>query len=192
MNVRRKTLVYVLFLLCFVLGASSAQAQAAQPAAGLKPEVIRTIESAEGHVMALAEKFPADKYGWHPEGARSTAETFMHIASGNYAYANALGNPRPEGVTSDSLAKITDKTQVIETLKKSFAHLKAAVENVSDPDKTTKLRGRDWTMREIMLTAAAHDHEHLGQLIAYARMSGIVPPWSEEQARPAAPAKPGN
>ncbi|HUK54960.1 MAG TPA: DinB family protein [Candidatus Binatia bacterium] len=169
-----------------------AQAPAAPVAAGLKPEVIRTIESAENHVMALAERFPADKYAWHPEGARSTGEVFMHIASGNYSYANAMGTPRPEGVTSDSLAKITEKAQIIEALKKSFAHLKAAVNNVSDPDKTTKMRGRDWTMREIMLTAAAHDHEHLGQLIAYARENGIVPPWSEEQARPAAPSKPGN
>lgn len=183
---------FALLAVFCLLVTARAQAQAAQPAAGLKPEVIRTIESAEGHVMALAEKFPADKYSWHPEGARSTAEAFMHIVSGNYTYANALGNPRPEGVTNDSLSKIADKAQVIEALKKSFAHLKAAIENVSDADKTTKLRGRDWTMREVMLAAAAHDHEHLGQLIAYARVNGIVPPWSEEQARPAAPSKPGN
>jgi hypothetical protein len=24
-----------------------------------------------------------------------------------------------------------------------------------------------------------HDNEHMGQLVAYARMNGIVPPWSE-------------
>jgi uncharacterized damage-inducible protein DinB len=25
---------------------------------------------------------------------------------------------------------------------------------------------------------ATHNHEHLGQMIAYARMNGIAPPWS--------------
>jgi hypothetical protein len=28
--------------------------------------------------------------------------------------------------------------------------------------------------------AVTHLHEHLGQLIAYARMNGIKPPWSKE------------
>jgi hypothetical protein len=26
---------------------------------------------------------------------------------------------------------------------------------------------------------ATHAHEHLGQSIAYARMNGVVPPWSQ-------------
>ena len=169
-----------------VLASANARAQApgtsgqVAAAGDVKAEVIRTIESAEGHVMALAEKFPAEKYSWHPENARSTGEAFIHIASGNFAYAAALGTPRPEGVTGESLAKLTDKAQIIETLKKSFAHLKAAVNGVSDPEKTVKFRGKDTTYREIMMIAASHDHEHLGQLIAYARVNGIVPPWSEK------------
>lgn len=32
-----------------------------------------------------------------------------------------------------------------------------------------------------------HSHEHLGQSIAYARMNGIAPPWSE--GPPPAPEK---
>jgi hypothetical protein len=32
----------------------------------------------------------------------------------------------------------------------------------------------------VMITALAeHCHEHLGQLIAYARMNGVTPPWSK-------------
>ena len=30
----------------------------------------------------------------------------------------------------------------------------------------------------VRLAEVAHAHEHLGQLIAYARMNGITPPWS--------------
>ena len=44
----------------------------------------------------------------------------------------------------------------------------------------------DWfggknTQRGILLFTMRHMAEHLGQLIAYARMNGIVPPWTEEQ-----------
>jgi hypothetical protein len=41
-----------------------------------------------------------------------------------------------------------------------------------------KLFGRDATVREVLFTMSNHVHEHLGQSIAYARMNGIVPPWS--------------
>jgi hypothetical protein len=29
-----------------------------------------------------------------------------------------------------------------------------------------------------MMVVANHNHEHLGQSIAYARMNGVAPPWS--------------
>ena len=162
--------------------APRAQAQAAPAPASFKAEVIRSIEDAEKKLVQLAEKFPQEKYAWHPEGARSTSEVFMHIAAGNYGYGSFMGTPRPEGKTGAVLMKITDKAQVIETLKNSFAHIKAAIENSGDVDKAIKLFGRDATVREAMLLSATHCHEHMGQLIAYARVNGIVPPWTEEQA----------
>ena len=33
----------------------------------------------------------------------------------------------------------------------------------------------------IYLRMIIHSNEHMGQLIAYARMNGIVPPWTAEQ-----------
>jgi len=158
-----------------------AKAQAAAPA-GFKAEVIRSIADAEKKLLQLAEKFPQEKYAWHPEGARATSEVFMHIAAGNFTYATFMGTARPEGKTGAVLMKITDKAQVIETLKSSFAHVKAAIESSGDIEKAIKIFGRDGTVREAMLLSATHCHEHMGQLIAYARVNGIVPPWSEEQA----------
>jgi uncharacterized damage-inducible protein DinB len=187
MQTATKILAAAAFVALFAAPVARIQAQAPAPATGIKAELIRAIEAAEGHVVALAEKFPQEKYSWHPEGARTTSEVFMHIAAGNYSYANLLGVPRPEGMTGAALAKITDKAQVVDTVKKSFAHLKEAIQNVSDLEKPVKLYGRDTVVREVMVVAATHCHEHLGQLIAYARVNGIVPPWSEEQpaARPA-------
>jgi len=174
--------------IAFAVSAAPTRAQTAPAPLGVKAEIIRSIEAAENHLVALAEKFPQEKYGWHPEGARSTSEVFMHIASGNYGYALIMGTPRPEGTTTPVLMKITDKEKVVETLKNSFAHIKSAIQNTPDVDKAIKLYGRDATIREAMIAAATHAHEHLGQLIAYARVNGIVPPWSEEQP-PARPAK---
>jgi uncharacterized damage-inducible protein DinB len=184
---QRATLALAAAALVVGLCATTAHAQATPATAasptGVKAEIIRSIEDAEGKLIKLAEKFPQEKYGWHPEGARTTSEVFMHIAAGNYGYGGFMGAARVEGTTSAVLSKITDKAKVIEALKASFVYVKDAVNN-SDPEKAVKLRGRDSTVREAMLLAATHCHEHMGQLIAYARVNGIVPPWTEEaQAR---------
>jgi uncharacterized damage-inducible protein DinB len=176
-----RLLAAIALIACLAVFAPAARAQAPAAPATYKAEVTRSIEDAEKKLIALGEKFPQEKYAWHPEGARTTAEVFMHIASGNYGYANAMGTPRPEGISNATLSKLTDKAQVVEALKASFAHIKGAIAN-ADADKAIKLYGRDGTVREAMLVSATHAHEHMGQLIAYARVNGIVPPWSEEQA----------
>ncbi|HVN09632.1 MAG TPA: DinB family protein [Patescibacteria group bacterium] len=180
----RLALGAITFAFAFAVPAAPIGAQTPPAPASFKTEAVRNLQDVEKKVVALAEKFPDDKYGWHPEGARSTGEVFMHIAAGNYTYATFFGATRPEGTSSAALAKITEKSKVVETLKASFAHIETAIQNAPDLDKTVKLFGRDATVREVILQAVTHAHEHMGQLIAYARVNGIVPPWTAEaQAR---------
>jgi uncharacterized damage-inducible protein DinB len=75
---------------------------------------------------------------------------------------------------------VTDKGKVIAVLEQSFKYLKNAAAKLSDTDldKPAKFYGRESTVRAILFHAAVHVHEHLGQSIAYARMIGIVPPWT--------------
>jgi uncharacterized damage-inducible protein DinB len=37
---------------------------------------------------------------------------------------------------------------------------------------------RDATVDGMFLRIIVHDNEHMGQLIAYARMTGVAPPWA--------------
>lgn len=172
--------------LAFVCGLSAQAARAQAPdtkaaPSGFKAEAIRSLEDAEKKIIALAEAMPAEKYSWHPEGARSVGEVYLHIALGNYFQAKMLGVQPPEGVTPASLGKISGKDEIVDAVKKSYAHVKQAIMNVSDLDKQTKLYGREGAMREAVLIIVSHNHEHLGQSIAYARMNGVVPPWTAEQ-----------
>ena len=68
-----------------------------------------------------------------------------------------------------------------EALKGSYANLKKAIEGLSDSDLngSVKMFGRDTTKRGAILGMLNDQHEHLGQLIAYTRVNGIVPPWSK-------------
>lgn len=168
----------VSFVLLF---AASVFAQDGKSPGGVRGEVLGEINGLERKYLGLAEAIPEDKYGWRPgEGVRSFSEVFMHVANANFGLPNFIGAKRPEGLPAD-MEKITDKKEVVKQLTASFDFLKQSVTNMSDGDieKTAKMFGRDRTYREIGFFMAGHLHEHLGQLIAYSRMNGIAPPWSQ-------------
>ncbi len=144
-----------------------------------------------GHVsrqlVALAEAIPADKYAWRPgPGVRSTSEVFMHIASANIYLLSVTGPPMPADFKPGEMEKrVTDKAQVIAWLKRSLDAVKTAHAAVTAADlaRRVKVFDRDATVDGMYLRILVHANEHMGQLVAYARMNGIVPPWSEQNGQ---------
>jgi uncharacterized damage-inducible protein DinB len=171
--------------LALALLALPAAAQDTKPAAtGVRAEVLRQIDDAEKKLIQLADATPAEKFAWRPaEGVRTTGEVFMHVAAANYFLPTLWGGKVPEGVDPRGLEKLgADKAKATDTLKKSFENVRQAMSAVPDAEmeKAVKIFGRDGNTREVFLLLATHAHEHLGQSIAYARMTGITPPWSQK------------
>ena len=140
-----------------------------------------------GHVsrqlVALAEAIPAEKYSWRPApGVRSTSEVLMHIALANFYLLSVTGPPMPPEIKSVSMEKtVTSKPDVITWLKRSLEAVRNARAAIkpNDLQRHVRVNGRDATVDGMYLRIIIHDNEHMGQLVAYARMNGIVPPWSE-------------
>jgi len=154
------------------------------PTKGFRLEFLRGYDDLEKKFLSLAEAFPDGKYTWRPmDGVRSVGEILGHVAGGNYGYGVWLGVQPPAGVDRQGLEKMTDKSKLIEAVKNSFDHYRQAVLKILDEDleKAVKMLNRQGTIREALLFVAAHQPEHLGQLIAYARMNGVVPPWTAER-----------
>jgi uncharacterized damage-inducible protein DinB len=150
---------------------------------GVKGAALRSLDDAEKKLVDLAEAMPAEKYTWHPEGARSVGEVFNHVAGANFFIPTLLGAKMPAGVDPRTFDKSAgDKAKTIETLKASFDHVKAAINGVPESDlgKSVKIFDHDGTYREVLFILVSHAHEHLGQSIAYARVNGVVPPWSKK------------
>ena len=152
--------------------------------AELKTAFLADIEVMRGKFVGLAEAFPQDKYAWRPmEGVRSVSEVLMLIASEGYNFVPGAfgGKPALAREEAGKLPAISDKAQVIEHLNKGFAHAKAQLEAI-DPGSLTGRRtvmGQPRSAAQIALVVGGDMHEHLGQLIAYARSNRIVPPWSK-------------
>jgi hypothetical protein len=167
-----------------ISGRAAQDAAAKDAAAAEKAAFLADIEAMRTKFLGLAEAFPPDKYSWRPmEGVRSVSEVLMLIASEGYGFApTALGGkPAMSREEAAALSKVADKAQVIGHLNKGFAYAKQALE-AADPGTLVGRRsvfGKERSTPEIILFVAGDMHEHLGQLIAYARMNHIVPPWSK-------------
>ena len=154
-------------------------------ATGFRAEFLRQLDGVEKKLLDLAQAMPEEKYSWRPgKGVRSVSEVYMHVAGGNFFLTRTIGIEPPAGLDG-GMEKITDKAKVLELLKQSFEHVRQAALKTADAemDKPVKLFGRQTTVRDVFLMLALHQHEHLGQAIAYARINGIVPPWSAARQR---------
>jgi uncharacterized damage-inducible protein DinB len=133
-------------------------------------------------LIALAEATPADKFAWRPApGVRSTSEVYMHIAIANFWLLAVTGPKMPPDLKQEAEKSVTSKPEVIAWLKRSLEAVKEAhrAADSKDMSRKVKVEGRDATVDGMYLRIIVHDNEHMGQLIAYARMNGIVPPWSK-------------
>ncbi len=165
-----------------VLAAAVAAPLAAQQApAGVRGEILTVFNDAADKLAQLAEAIPQDKFTWRPAaGVRSVSEVFLHVAGSDHYLLTAVGVPSTMQGENDLEHSTTDKAQIIAKLKDATASVRAAIQAMPDADldKATKLFGMDMTYRGVGLLLASHVHEHLGQMIAYARGNGVVPPWS--------------
>jgi len=152
---------------------------------GVRSEMLAWIKDAEGKLVQLAEATPEAKYAWRPgKDVRSTGEVFMHVATANFGIPSFWGVAPPEGFKFDTYEKsLTKKADIQKALKDSFAHMETAFSAMSDADldKPAEFFGMKSTVRGGYMLLLSHVHEHLGQSIAYARMNGIVPPWTAKQ-----------
>jgi uncharacterized damage-inducible protein DinB len=156
-------------------------AAATAKAPSLREGVITELEGLAKKYVGLAEAIPQEKYSWRPaEGVRSISEVLMHVAGANFMLPRMVGVTPPTGLDPKMEKSVTEKPKVVAMVRESFDHFRKGVESMGDPDmnKEAKVFGRVNTAGGGLHFMASHLHEHLGQLIAYARVNGIVPPWS--------------
>jgi hypothetical protein len=174
--------------------ARSAEAQGANGAPDreavieLRARFLNDLDTLQAKFMALAEVIPAEKYGWRPAPeVRSIGEAFRHVTVEYYLWTpRAWGRtPSPMAPTSRDAAlkfeKASSKAEVLKDLAAGFVFMRESVV-AADVDALTGTRplfGGENTVVETTLIMSGDLHEHLGQLIAYARMNGIAPPWSK-------------
>jgi len=180
-------------LLCIVsfMGGSFSisRAQEAQnasdnsaPSYDMKAQALLDLQAVNKKCVDLVETLPAEKLTWRPStDARSFAEVFLHVAGERYSILGMMGATPPAGFKAKDLEKsTTDKKQIADELNQSWDFANKAINRMSNADfaKLLPKLGPQANEGDVIYILVADAHEHLGQLIAYSRQNGIVPPWT--------------
>lgn len=169
-------------LLLILLNMTTSFAQKAPPE-GLWQGYDGEWKHVSQQLIALAEATPPDKFSWRPaEGVRSTSEIYMHITMANFYLLSVTGPKMPPDLKQGMDKSVTSKQDVINWLKRSLDAVKDAhtAEDAKDLQRKVHVADRDATVDGMYLRILVHANEHMGQLIAYARTTGVVPPWSKD------------
>lgn len=170
----------ILLLLCISMLTATATAQNTD---AVLTDFLNVYTTATDKTAQLAGAIPEEKFDWRPaEGIRSVRESVLHVASGNYFFGSTIGAELPEGVDPQAIEQMKmSKEETIKTLNESVAFVKDFIPTMTQEqlDRKIDFFGNEMTQRQVLLILGDHAAEHLGQLIAYARMNEVVPPWSQ-------------
>lgn len=169
-------------------GAAPLHAQAQGMAKASTPADVQLadLKTMKDKFVSLGGAFPADKFDWMPmEGVRSVREVLMLIASEGDAFPVQWGAPRVPGTLEDrnqeqARLRSLDKTALLAEVAKAYDNMIGFVSKLDAAGRAKQVRffGQPVTVEGAVQMAANDQHEHLGQLIAYARTNRIVPPWT--------------
>ena len=131
-------------------------------------------------IEGAAEKMPEGQYAFKPDPAvRSFGQILGHVADANYTFcAGVLGESSPAPEIEKTK---TTKAELTAALRNAFAYCGRAYDALTDAsvNETVKAYGQERNKLGVLWFNASHNLEHYGNLVAYMRMKGIVPPSSE-------------
>src|SRR5579863_2156403 len=163
------------------------------PSYDMKGQALLDLETMQKKFVDLANAVPADKLTWRPSAdSRSFAEVFLHVAGERYQILGLMGATPPSGFNGKEFEKsTTDKSRIVDELNQTWEFTQKTINGMSNADfaKLLPKLGPQANAGDVVYILVADAHEHLGQVVAYARENGIVPPWTAEAQKQAAEKK---
>lgn len=169
---------------------ASASADHTAPSYDMKAQSLADLQAVQKKFVDLANAIPAGKLTWRPSAdSRSFAEVFLHVAGERYGILELGGATPPSGFDRKTFEKsTTDRARIVDELNKSWEFTQKTINGMTNADfaKLLPKLGPQANAGDVIYILVADAHEHLGQLVAYARVNGIVPPWTVEAQKKAA------
>ncbi|QNI34471.1 DinB family protein [Alloacidobacterium dinghuense] len=157
-----------------------------------KAALLIFLNSVQTQIVSAADAMPAVKYSFAPaegefKGVRTFGQQVKHLATTNHILAAAALGEEPPADAGDEQGpeNIRTKSEILDYLNASFAHLGKAIDAIGDSSTMVKsspispLPGSKTTRLALTVEALIHAFDHYGQMVEYLRLNGVVPPASK-------------
>jgi DinB superfamily len=142
----------------------------------------------EHDLVGLVRAMPAERYDFRPSegafaGVRTFGEQVRHVATMLYMTAAIVlreRSPFGPGTNDNGPDTVRTKEQALEYLGGAIAYAKkaiAALDERTQFEQVTTVFGAQ-SRSEVVAGLTYHSYNHYGQMVVYARMTGVVPPSS--------------
>jgi uncharacterized damage-inducible protein DinB len=186
-------LILLAGLCAATVSARADDADHTPPSYDMKAQSLLDLERVQKKFVDLANAVPADKLTWRPSAdSRSFAEVFLHVAGERYGILGMMGATAPADFNGKTFEKsTTDRAKIVAELNRSWEFTQKAINGMSNADfaKLLPKLGPQANAGDVVYILVGDAHEHLGQVVAYARENGILPPWTVEEKKRAAEKK---
>lgn len=193
MNASKVLLLSPLFASLLSAQAPVAPGQARQAPAFLGPcsnlvcEVENDWSRNNYMISSLADAMPENKYNFKPTPAQqSFGERVLHVAQINLMLLKALGAKAPApDIDEEATSKVASMAAVQKVGDYGVAVIRELGEKglearIDSPGPMAWFMGPQVSRQRVIYFLMTHSQDTYGQLVVYARLSGIVPPASRQ------------
>jgi uncharacterized damage-inducible protein DinB len=142
--------------------------------------------SAKKDITQSAEIMPEANYDFKPvDTVRTFGQILAHVAGANYVFCSASKGEKAPHAEDDFEKTLKTKAEIVKALNDSLAYCDGqytALDDKSAAEMVTMPFGMPKAARASpLMMNTGHLTEHYGNLVAYFRIKGIVPPSSRQQ-----------
>jgi uncharacterized damage-inducible protein DinB len=183
----KKSTVLVALLLSVVSGTLPVLAQEAKkappkPAPSPSEAVLEQWNDIGRKLIAMAEDFPEDKYGYKPAPeSRTFGAMLLHVAGSMYYFTDIAEGKKPRYPDDPKQDNLKTKDQIAAFVKQCVADGAEVIKKEGDKgmEKAVDDGGPHLDhLYDLAYGLIEHSGEHYGALVVYYRANGLVPPES--------------
>ena len=174
----------LLALLCGALPvlAQEAKKEPPKPAPSPSEAVLEQWNEIGRKLIAMAEDFPEDKYGYKPAPeSRTFKANVAHVAGSMYYFTDIAQGKKPRYPDAYSGDDLKSRADLVAFVKKCVSDGADVIKTKGDNGLKEAVDFGDTHLDRLYDAAYAlieHSGEHYGQLVVYYRANGLVPPES--------------
>jgi len=141
-------------------------------------------KSSAKNLVAAAEEFPADKYGYKPTPSQmSVGDIVVHLSQGNDYLCGTIGGMKAPD--RSKIAATDSKDALLARLRETFAFCDQALAPLTDTNLGEQLPffgGRKMSRAAVMTLTTGDWADHYSQYANYLRLNGMLPPTAKKPA----------